>query len=482
MTRNYNLPVTPTIVWFRKDLRLTDHLALRAAVERGPVIPVFIWAPEEEGDWPLGAASRWWLQQTLSQLNDDLHTLNSRLILRQGPTLASLKALIKESGATAVYWHRRYEPAIIQRDKQIKQSLKEAGLEAISYNGSLLYEPWTVSTKAGTPFKVFTPFWKSCLSQQSPASPLPHPQFIPPPSNWPSSKALSSFSLAPRKNWAAGFEKAWTPGSNGAQTCLQKFVNTACDAYQTNRDRVDIDGISRLSPHLHFGEISPRQIWSAVEIATKGAAIDQPTGHPFLRQLGWREFAHHLLFHFPLTPKKPLRPAFETFPWIDDNIALRRWQQGRTGIPLVDAAMRHLWHEGWMPNRARMVVASYLTKNLLINWQAGAAWFWDTLVDADLANNTLGWQWTAGCGADAAPYFRIFNPVSQAIKFDPEGTYIRRWLPPLARYPRPYLYKPWEVSQTAPPLETTYPTPLIDLSKSRRRALEAYQQMRQEQA
>lgn len=437
------MPSGTTIVWFRLDLRLTDNPALTAAVQRGaPIIPVFIWAPEEEHPWAPGAASRWWLHHSLAALDADLRARGSRLVLRRGPSLETLRTLMRETGADVVFWNRRYEPALIARDKQIK-----ASLPAESFNSALLVEPWEMKT-----YRVFTPFWRAVLARGIRTDRIPPaPTRLPAPATWPSSLPLDALELLPKIDWAAGLRAAWKPGEAGAQEQLRRFLKSAVLEYTANRNRPDLPATSRLSPHLHFGEIGPRQIWAAV--APKADA----SGWGYLRQLGWREFAHHLLYHFPHTTDRPLRPEFEQFPWQTDPDRLRAWQRGRTGYPLVDAGMRELWTTGWMHNRVRMVVASFLVKDLLIPWQEGARWFWDTLVDADLANNTLGWQWTAGCGADAAPYFRIFNPTSQAEKFDPNSDYIRRWVP--------------EAGTPA------YPAPIVNHDEARRRALQAFEKL-----
>ena len=464
----------PIIVWFRHDLRVSDNPALSAAAAAGPVIPVFIWSPEEEGNWSPGSASRWWLHQSLASLKTDLMRLGTRLILRRGPTLGALESLAAESGATAVYWNRRYEPATIRRDATLQKQLSASGLSTRDFNGSLLYEPHTISTKNGRPFQVFTPFWKTCLAGNAPETPLCTPRTLQNPLEWPAGIDLETLALEPPSDSTSGLRATWVPGSEEAKKRLEHFRTTSYSSYADKRDQIAAENLSRLSPHLHFGEISPRQIWWALY---KMHAQPKTYRHdPFLRQLGWREFAHHLLFHFPHTPDQPLRTPFANFGWIRDQDSLSLWQRGETGVPLVDAAMRQLGHQGWMPNRARMIVASYLSKNLLISWREGAAFFWDSLVDADLANNTLGWQWTAGCGADAAPFFRIFNPVIQAEKFDPQGHYIRHWITELRHIDTPWIFKPWE-APSAIRKEITYPEPLVDLQFSRQRALRTYQQL-----
>ncbi len=423
----------PSLVWFQQDLRLSDNPAVAAALERGsPMIPVYIWAPEEEGTWPPGAASKWWLARSLADLAAGLVRRGSRLILRRGLAGETLSRLIAETGATAVYWNRRYEPAAAARDSRLQSALRERGLEAGSFNGSLLFEPWAIRNRSGQPFRVFTAFWRTCMTKPvTPPSPNA-PKRLPSPADWPWSLDLSDLDLDPAVDWAAGFREVWQPGESGARRHLKRFLEEALSGYPVNRDRPDMAGASRLSPHLHFGEISPGQVWRAV-LGLKGGG--GAPGQSYLRQLVWREFAYYLLHHHPESPLEPLRSEFSAFPWREDPEQFRAWTRGRTGYPLVDAGMRELWRTGWMHNRVRMVAASFLVKHLLIGWQEGAAWFWDTLVDADLANNTLGWQWIAGCGADAAPYFRIFNPSTQAAKFDPDGAYVRRWAPEAERCP-----------------------------------------------
>ncbi|GMV79851.1 MAG: deoxyribodipyrimidine photolyase [Planctomycetota bacterium] len=476
------MPASPTLVWFRQDLRLDDQPALRAALARGgPIVPVYIWAPEEEAPWAPGAASRWWLHHSLAALHAELAKQGSRLILRRGESLAELRSVAQATGAHAVYWNRRYEPAAIRRDAKLKRALKSEGWEAESHNAALLFEPWTVQTGGGAPYQVFTPFWKACLKLPEPPEPLARPRTLPAPSRWPQSVSLDSLGLLPSRDWADGFHAHWTPGAKGARTALKRFTTGILADYPAGRDRPDQAGTSRLSPHLHFGEIGPREVWHAVR-----ASAERTSGggwvraeETYLREIGWREFAHHLLFHFPHTPHKPLRASFQSFPWRRNRPALDAWQRGATGFPIVDAGLRELWHTGWMHNRVRMIVASFLVKDLLISWREGARWFWDTLVDADLANNTLGWQWTAGCGADAAPFFRIFNPVSQGEKFDPQGQYVRRWAPELKSLPDRYVHRPWECpglerSAAGVHLGMTYPHPLVDHANARDAALAAF--------
>jgi deoxyribodipyrimidine photo-lyase len=472
MTRS----VKASLVWFRQDLRLSDNPALLAATARGgPVVPLYIGSPEEDGEWPPGAASRWWLQRSLAALASDLESRGSRLILRAGASLAALRELAAETGAQAVFWSRRYEPAAVERDRQVEAALTRGGIEVHHYNASLLFEPHEVRTRSGGPFRVFTPFWTACRRGPAPPPPQPAPARLVAPARWPASLPLSDLGLEPRFDWAAGLRAAWRPGEAGAAAELERLVEEALAGYPEQRDRPGRTGTSRLSPHLHHGEIGPRQIWQAV---CRGRAGSSSVAGSFLRQLGWREFAFHLLRHFPHSPDRPLRPAFASFPWARDRRALRAWQRGRTGYPIVDAGMRELWKTGWMHNRARMIAASFLVKDLLLSWNVGARWFWDTLVDADLANNTLGWQWVAGCGADAAPFFRVFNPAAQGARFDTRGEYVRRWVPEISGLPDRWIHHPSaapaEVLRKAGvELGKTYPLPIVDHAAARRRALAA---------
>ncbi|ACL72479.1 Deoxyribodipyrimidine photo-lyase [Thioalkalivibrio sulfidiphilus HL-EbGr7] len=472
-----------TLLWFRRDLRLTDNPALARALEDGEVIPVYIHAPEEEGDWAPGGASLWWLHHSLAALGEDLRARGVDLVIRQGASLETLQALIRETGAQQVLWNRLYEPALIARDTGIKQQLRDQGIRTQSFNAALLFEPWTVAKQDGTPYKVFTPFWKACLGLGVPVDVTPAPERIQGPAQLPPGETLKSLGLLPDIDWAAGFTELWQPGEAGALARLAEFMDEAVADYDEMRNRPDRDGSSRLSPYLHFGEIGPRQAAAACQVAKDrhgGKAAHQGIDS-FLREIGWREFAHHLLYHFPRTSDEPLDPRFRKLPWRElDEETLRAWQRGRTGIPLVDAAMRALWATGWMHNRVRMIVASLLTKNLGAHWLTGARWFWDTLVDADLAGNTLGWQWTAGCGADAAPYFRVFNPVLQGERFDPNGDYLRQWVPELAKLPAKYIHRPWEAPEAilkaaGVRLGGNYPRPIVDLAESRRQALEMWE-------
>ena len=478
--------VAPSLLWFRLDLRLADNPALHAAIQRGgAVIPVFIYAPEEEAPWQPGGASLWWLHQSLRALQMDLRATGSALVIRQGPSLAGLRCLLKETGAGAVFWNRRYEPAVIQRDQNIKETLLADGVDVESFNGALLHEPWTIQNQSGKPFRVFTPFWRHCLTKPPPNAPPSAPLRILTPKDIPESLALDALKLEPRISWAEGLRVAWQPGAVGAKAQLQRFLREAVSNYGEDRNRPDRVGTSRLSPHLHFGEITPRQIWNAVRRHAEASQIPETTWRAwqFLTEIGWREFSHHLLYHFPHTPVEPLRADFKRFPWRKDAAWLKAWQKGRTGYPVVDAGMRELWTTGWMHNRVRMIVASFLVKDLLLSWQEGAAWFWDTLVDADLAQNTLGWQWTAGCGADAAPYFRVFNPISQGEKFDPHGDYVRRWCPELKQLPDAWLHKPWQapseiLARARVELDRTCPRPIVSHAIAREVALEAFSKIR----
>ncbi|HWU76479.1 MAG TPA: deoxyribodipyrimidine photo-lyase [Rhodanobacter sp.] len=469
--------MSTALVWFRRDLRLADNPAWSAACAgHAQVLPVFIHG-DDQSPWSDGAASRWWLHHSLAALERDLLSAGAGLHLCRGEPLETLRRLIAQSGASALYWNRRHEPAMIADDTHLKSALQGDGIAVHSHNAALWCEPWQIATRQGQPYKVFTPYWRNLRPQLKPTEPLPAPR-VPGWQALPDALPLAALELLPRIDWARGLRENWQPGEAGAHELLEIFGDDAIGDYHHARDIPSRHGTSRLSPHLHFGEISPRQIHHQLDRRTRtGDGKRRPDIEPFLRELGWREFAHHLLYHFPHTPTDNFNPRFNDFSWAAaDQAVIERWQQGRTGIPLVDAGMRELWHTGWMHNRVRMITGSFLTKNLRQHWQHGARWFRDTLVDADLANNTLGWQWVAGCGADAAPYFRVFNPVTQAKKFDPDGVYLRRWLPELAEAPTALLHEPWQ--DAALLKRRGYPAPMVDLGQSRQQALDAYGKVR----
>ncbi len=474
----------PSILWLRRDLRLDDNPALASALASGTgIVPLYIHAPGEETPWEPGAASRWWLHWSLKSLDDALRVRGNRLWILRGNSLDALRAVIAATGATQVHWNRLYDPTTKERDTRIKQALRADGLRCESHNSALLFEPWEIANGQGQPYRVFSAFWRACVKSLPQAEPIPAPERLLASPQQLDTLALDELELLPRIPWDGGMRAAWTPGEAAAQELARDFLAERIAAYGVERDRPDRPGTSRLSPHLHFGEIGPRRLLRLI-MERFGDPLAESAA-PYVRELGWREFSYHLLYHFPQTPAEPLDSRFAEFPWAEDGVAeaLTAWQRGRTGIPLVDAGMRELWQTGWMHNRVRMVVASLLTKNLLIPWQAGARWFWDTLVDADLACNTQGWQWTAGCGADAAPYFRVFNPVRQGERFDPEGGYIRRWCPELARLPDKYLQQPWTapesvLSAAGVRLGIDYPRPILDLAASRDRALAAWERIK----
>ncbi len=462
-----------TLVWFRQDLRLADNPALAAAVARGAIVPVYI-LDDTSGVRAIGAAGRWWLHHSLTALSKSL----GGLVLRRGDPSTVLAALVSETGATRVVWNRCYEPEAIARDTAIKTALTASGIEVESFNGSLLFEPWELKTLTGGPYKVYSPFWRACLKLPV-SAPVSAPK-LKPTLHGAKSDPLASWTLLPKQpNWAAAFAPEWTPGETGARARLETFFVGGLAGYGELRNRPDLPNISRLSPHLHWGEISPRQIWAATHMRIETSTSPRGDADKFLSEIGWREFAHHLLFHFPTLPTRNWKPAFDAYPWSDDKAQLVAWQKGQTGYPIVDAGMRELWATGYMHNRVRMIVASFLIKHLRIDWRQGEAWFWDTLLDADLANNAASWQWVAGCGADAAPYFRIFNPMEQGRKFDPNGDYVRRWCPEIARLPNTVLHAPFEapaeiLRACGVSLGKTYPRPIVDHATARQAALAGY--------
>ena len=475
----------PSLLWFRQDLRLADNPALTAAAQAGgPLACVYLLDDETPGAWAPGGASRWWLHHALAALDAALRERGNRLLLRRGRAAEAIPALARETGAGAVFWNRCYEPFAVARDTALKSALQAAGHRVETSNAALLLEPWQVKTGGGEPFRVFTPFWRALQGLYEDAAPSPAPGRLPPPAAL-AGERLDDWGLLPtRPDWAGGLRAAWSPGEAGAGARLGDFLAGALATYPVERDRPDLAGTSRLSPHLHFGEIGPRQVWHATRHAVAAAGRGEAAAQKFLSELAWREFAHHLLFHFPSLPEANWRSAFDRVAWRDDPVALAAWQRGRTGYPIVDAGLRELWTTGWMHNRVRMIVASFLIKDLLLDWRQGEAWFWDTLVDADLANNAASWQWVAGSGADAAPYFRVFNPVLQGERFDPEGSYVRRWLPALAKLPKQVIHRPWEAEPAllraaGVTLGRDYPERLVAHDTARLRALAAFKAVKQ---
>ncbi len=478
---------SPSIVWFRNDLRLADQPALAAALERGgPVLCLYIHDDESPGLRPLGGASKWWLGRSLKALGDALGQKGSRLLVMRGASQPILDEVVAATAAGAVFWTRRYGEKEREVDATIKAALKARGITATTFNGQLLNEPWDVTTQAGGPVKVFTPYWRAARARGEPGAPLPAPQRITPAALPRTLEdravAIDDLGFEPsHPDWAGGMRAEWRPGEIGAAARLDAFLDNALKGYGENRNRPDYTSTSKLSPHLRFGEISPRQVWHAAQTAflAGSTGASQADLDKFLAEVGWREFAHHLLFHNPDLARSNYNPRFDAFPWAEDAALRRAWETGHTGYPMVDAGLRELWTTGWMHNRVRMIVASFLVKHLLLPWQDGERWFWDTLVDACPANNAASWQWVAGSGADAAPYFRIFNPFGQGEKFDTAGTYVRRWVPELAKLPQHLIHRPWE----APPalllaagvkLGSNYPRPVVDHDRARERALAAF--------
>jgi deoxyribodipyrimidine photo-lyase len=485
--RRLLVAMAATLLWFRHDLRLDDNPALLTAIGRGqPIIPVFVLDDVAEGRWKAGAASRSWLHRSLQALDADLRARGSRLILRRGDARTELPKVVAETGAEHVAWNRRYSPEGMAADGAVAAELRGRAIGVSIEAAALLFDPDTLRNRQGKPFQVFTPFWRTCRALPVAEAVKSAKRELRAPVRWPASLALAELQLEPAIRWDAGFYPRWQPGEQGAKARLKRFVADALIDYADRRDLPAEDGTSLLSPHLAFGEISPRQVWAAVAASGRDSGVFPPSrgAAVFLSEIGWREFAYHSLVHFPHTPERPLRPAFERFPWAADRGGrkLRAWQRGETGYPIVDAGLRQLWQTGWMHNRVRMIVASFLVKHLRLPWTEGARWFWDTLVDADLASNTMGWQWSAGCGADAAPYFRIFAPVTQGRKFDPDGSYVRRWVPELAKVPAPAIHALWEnpteLAAAGVQLGRDYPEPIVDHATARAEALAAFRQLR----
>jgi len=483
--------MSAAVLWLRRDLRLADNPALQALVDAGHTpIPVYI-HDEPDSDWPPGAASACWLHHSLIALQQSLRQHGSDLLIYQGNPETLLPGLLKQSGADRLAWNRCYEPAYVTRDARIRQTLEQQGFHVTRHHAALLREPRELLKQDGTPYRVFTPFWKK-LHDSGPSRDViagvdTLPRFDA--GRFTDSLSVEALKLLPDIRWDQTFYAHCQPGEDGAWKALHNFIDNKLPDYPRERDLPAVAGTSRLSAHLHFGEISALQAWQTLSnraAATTAQGTIAAT-ECWLRELAWREFSHHLLYHFPTTPLQPMDTRFSKFPWRQRyQKDLHRWQHGQTGIPLVDAGMRELWTTGYLHNRVRMIVASFLVKNLLIPWQEGARWFWDTLLDADLANNTLGWQWCAGCGADAAPYFRIFNPVLQGEKFDKQGAYVRRWLPELARLDKRYIHKPWAadpavLADAGIVLGKDYAEPIVDLQESRRQALGAWEHVKRAQ-
>lgn len=477
--------MSTALIWFRQDLRLTDNPALHnAVIENENILPIYIL--DETSPWAIGGAQRWWLHHSLISLQEQFKKHGLELILKKGNPQKILLAICQEEKINRIYWNRCYEPAVIQRDVEIKKKLTARNIKVQSYNGSLLYEPWEITNKQGGYFKVFSYFWKTCCCCLKHEKILAMPKFknkfnqkkiI-------KSEKLEAWNLLPSTpDWASGFHHLWQPGELGAQKKLKYFISDLLVDYSIKRDFPGHQATSGLSPHLHFGEVSPRQIVSVIKPIENHTIILSAQCEHFLRQLGWREFSYHLLYHFPDFPEENFQKKFNHFPWSDHKNLLSCWQKGQTGYPIVDAGMRELWQTGYMHNRVRMIVASFLTKDLFIDWRHGAKWFWDTLLDADLANNSISWQWVAGSGVDAAPYFRIFNPVLQGEKFDPQGKYVRHWIPELSKLPNKYIHQPWKAPQNileaaGIALGKNYPNPIVNHDLARREALSIYSKLK----
>ena len=466
--------MTRAIHWFRQDLRLADNPALSAAALSGAVIPVYILDDVHAAEDAMGAASRIRLHKSLEKLHE---SLGGRLQVFCGDAATILSGLVRDWQVSAVFWNRAYEPWRMQRDQNIKAGLKQQGIHAESFQAGLLWEPWTINKPDGTPYKVFTPFYrKGCLNAPPPREPVPKPNI-----DFADIKvieSLSSLNLIPEKQWAKDFLTDTPCGESAAREQLQGFIEHGLKGYKQGRNMPALPHVSRLSSALHFGEVSPNQAWYAAESCDSANDVDH-----FRSELGWREFSAYILYHYPELRRKNFNPNFDAFPWRWKHRQISAWQRGQTGYPIIDAGMRELYQTGGMHNRVRMIVASFLVKNMLVHWRVGEAWFWDTLIDADQASNAASWQWVAGSGADGAPYFRIFNPVLQGEKFDPDGDYTLSYVPELQVLPKKFLHQPWQapksiLSEAGIVLGREYPEPIVDLSQSRRSALEAFEMMK----
>ena len=478
------MDLRPIIVWFRNDLRLQDNEALSFAGSTSrPIIPLYINETLTESSRDFGAASNWWRHHSLERLSEAIAQIGGRLILASGHPLSVITELCETHNVGTVVWNRRYVPALCEDDRTIKEALTGDGITVNSFPGNVLIEPWKIKTGQGNPFKVFSPFWRTLQKNYVSQSHFAHPEQIQTPAEIPS-ECLNDWALRPATpDWSTGFKSEWSPGESGAWFKLERFLSEGANSYETCRDIPSLSSTSQLSPHFQFGEISVHDVWRQVHAALNSGQINLPSAQKFLSEIAWRDFSYHLLFHNPGFDSENFKSSFATFPWSGHSKGFERWKKGQTGYPIVDAGMRQLWRTGWMHNRVRMIVASFLTKHLLVHWKKGESWFWDTLVDADPASNPASWQWVAGTGADAAPFFRIFNPVIQGEKFDPDGLYVRKWVPELSQVPNRFIHQPWSAPEKVlaaanVTLGSTYPKPIVEHAEARKKALSAYETLK----
>ena len=470
------------LLWFRIDLRLSDNPALQNATNLNrPIIPIYIHDDEDALQRKLGSASKWWLYHSLKTLSFELKGFGSRLLYFNGKAEKIIQQIIKETKSDTVIWNRRYEPWAIKRDTLIKNQLNNQGIKVASFNSNLLFEPWEIKSKTGNPLKVFTPYKNALLLKDRNSRIIDKPKKILSPKLWPASQNLNDLKLLDNRNWSTKFEKIWKPGNKEAKLKLDFFIKNRISNYDTDRNIPGLEGTSKLSPHLRFGEISPKEIINIINFNESKHHLKSL--ETFKSEIIWREFSHNLLWYFPEIHKKSIKRKFENFKWNFNNKNFDLWTKGLTGYPIVDAGMRELWSTGWMHNRVRMITASFLTKHLLLPWQLGESWFWNTLIDADPASNPSGWQWVSGCGADAAPYFRIFNPILQGQKFDPKGVYIKKFLPELKMLSPKFIHEPWKADSAILKnsdinLGETYPLPIVDHQFARKRALKKYAEIK----